>query len=146
MENIEHDMTETLITLASDIVAAHVSNNSIAGDELPSLIQNVYGALAGLTGKGASSEVPPEPAVSIRSSIKPDSITCLDCGKKMKMLKRHISTDHGLTTDEYRQRWNLPADYPLVAPNYAEKRRELAKKIGLGRKPGQKRGRKKKAA
>ena len=146
MENIENDMTETLITLASDIVAAHVSNNSVAGEELPALIQNVYGALAGLTGNNAASAPPPEPAVSIRSSIKPDSITCLDCGKKMKMLKRHLSTDHGLSTDEYRQRWSLPADYPLVAPNYAEKRRELAKKIGLGRKPGQKRGRKKKAA
>jgi predicted transcriptional regulator len=136
--------SETLITLASDIVAAHVSNNSVAGEELPSLIQNVYGALAGLTGAGAAAAPPPEPVVSIRSSIKPDSITCLDCGKKMKMLKRHLSTDHGYTTDQYRQRWNLPGDYPLVAPNYAEKRRELAKKIGLGRKPGQKRGRKKK--
>jgi predicted transcriptional regulator len=146
MENLEHDMTETLITLASDIVAAHVSNNSVGGDELPSLIQNVYGALASLTGPGAAAAPPPEPAVSIRSSIKPDSITCLDCGKKMKMLKRHLSTDHGLTTDQYRQRWNLPADYPLVAPNYAEKRRQLAKDIGLGRKPGQKRGRKKKVA
>lgn len=146
MENTEHDMTETLITLASDIVAAHVSNNSVASEELPQLIQNVYGALAGITGSKVAAETPPEPAVSIRASIKPDSITCLDCGKKMKMLKRHLSTDHGLTTDEYRQRWNLPADYPLVAPNYAEKRRELAKKIGLGRKPGQKRGRRKKAA
>jgi len=146
MENIEQDMTETLITLASDIVAAHVSNNSVAGEELPALIKNVYTALAGLTGSTAASAPPPEPAVSIRSSIKPDSITCLDCGKKMKMLKRHISTDHGLSTDAYRQRWNLPADYPLVAPNYAEKRRELAVKIGLGRKPGQKRGRKKKGA
>jgi predicted transcriptional regulator len=146
METIEHDMTETLITLASDIVAAHVSNNSVAGDELPSLIQNVYGALAGLTGASAAAAPPPEPAVSIRSSIKPDSITCLDCGKKMKMLKRHLSTDHGLTTDQYRQRWGLAADYPLVAPNYAEKRRALAKEIGLGRKPGQKRGRKKKVA
>jgi len=146
MDNSENDMTETLITLASDIVAAHVSNNSVSVEELPSLIEKVYGALSGLTGSGSATAAPPEPAVSIRSSIKPDSITCLDCGKKMKMLKRHLSTDHGLSTDEYRQRWNLPADYPLVAPNYAEKRRELAKKIGLGRKPGQKRGRKKKVA
>ena len=145
METIENDMTETLITLASDIVAAHVSNNSVAVEDLPPLIENVYGALAGLAGVGAAAEPPREPAVSVRSSIKPDSITCLDCGKKMKMLKRHLSTDHGLTTDEYRQRWGLNADYPLVAPNYAAKRRELAKKIGLGRKPGQKRGRKKKA-
>jgi predicted transcriptional regulator len=146
METIENDMTETLITLASDIVAAHVSNNSVAVEELPTLIESVYGALSGLAAGGGANEAPPEPAVSIRSSIKPDSITCLDCGKKMKMLKRHLSTDHGLTTDEYRQRWGLNADYPLVAPNYAAKRRELAKKIGLGRKPGQKRGRKKKTA
>jgi predicted transcriptional regulator len=143
MTTAENDLTETLITLTSDIVSAHVGNNSVAGEELPALIRNIYGALAGLTGKSAAAAPPPEPAVSIRSSIKPDSITCLDCGRKMKMLKRHLSTDHGLSTDEYRQRWHLPADYPLVAPNYAEKRRELAKKIGLGRKPGQKRGRKK---
>ena len=146
MEEIAIDMTETLITLTSDIVAAHVSNNNVEVEELPNLIENVYGALSGLGKPAEEVEVLPEPAVSIRASIKPDSITCLDCGKKMKMLKRHLSTDHGLTPDEYRKRWGLPADYPLVAPNYAEKRRELAKKIGLGRKPGQKRGRKKKAA
>lgn len=146
METDEQDMTETLITLTSDVVAAHVSNNSVAVDDVPGLIEKVFGALSGL-GKGAAeAATPPEPAVSIRSSVKPDYVVCLDCGKKMKMLKRHLSTDHGLTTDEYRQRWGLPADYPLVAPNYAERRRELAKKIGLGRKPGQRRGRKKKAA
>ena len=143
MEAIDTDMTETLITLTSDIVAAHVSNNSVAVEDVPSLIANVYGALAGLGHEEAAVEAPPEPAVSIRSSIKPDSIACLECGKKMKMLKRHLSTDHGLTTEEYKTRWNLNADYPLVAPNYAEKRRELAVKIGLGRKPGQKRGRRK---
>ena len=138
--------SETLITLASDIVAAHVSNNSVAIDEVPGLIEKIYGTLSALGGAAAAAANPPEPAVSIRASVKPDYVVCLDCGKKMKMLKRHISTDHGLTTDEYRQRWGLNADYPLVAPNYAAKRRELAKKIGLGRKPGQKRGRKKKAA
>jgi len=146
MDTTETDMTETLITLASDIVAAHVSNNSVAVDEVPALIEKVYGALSALGKAAAEAANPPEPAVSIRASVKPDYIVCLDCGKKMKMLKRHLSTDHGLTTDEYRQRWGLNADYPLVAPNYAAKRRELAKKIGLGRKPGQKRGRKKKAA
>jgi predicted transcriptional regulator len=146
MENIEHDMTETLITLASDIVAAHVSNNSVAGEELPSLIQNVYGALAGLTGSKTAAAPPPEPAVSIRASVKPDYIVCLEDGKKLKMLKRHLRTSYNMSPEEYRARWNLPADYPMVAPNYAEKRRELAKKIGLGRKPGQKRGRKKKVA
>ena len=135
---------ETLITLTSDIVAAHVSNNNVALDEVPTLIATVYGALESL-GKDAAAR-PSEPAVSIRASVRPDYVVCLDCGKKMKMLKRHLTTDHGLTADEYRQRWGLNADYPLVAPNYAAKRRELAKKIGLGRKPGQKRGRKKKAA
>lgn len=135
------DTGEMLITLTSDIVAAHVSNNSVAVEDVPTLIANIYGALAGLGQEVAVEVLQREPAVSIRSSVKPDSITCLECGKKLKVLKRHLSTDHALTTDEYRQRWSLPASYPLVAPNYAEKRRELAKRIGLGRKAGQKRGR-----
>jgi len=137
------DVTEMLITLTSDIVTAHVANNNVDVDALPALIENVYGALAGL-GKTAEVETPPEPAVSVRASIKNDHIVCLEDGKKMKMLKRHLMTDHGMTPDEYRERWNLPSDYPMVAPDYAEKRRELAKKIGLGRKPGQRRGRRKK--
>ena len=145
MATIENDVSETLITLTSDIVAAHVSNNSVAVDELPALIKNVYGALSGL-GAAAQEEARPEPAVSIRASVKPDHLVCLEDGKKMKMLKRHLMTDHGLTPAEYRTRWGLPADYPMVAPDYAEKRRVLAKQIGLGRKPGQKRGRRKKAA
>ena len=140
MENIENDTAEMLITLTSDIVAAHVSNNNVAVDEVSSLIANVYGALAGLGTGGVQEEVAPDPAVSIRSSVKKDHITCLDCGKKMKMLKRHLTTEHGMSVDEYRARWNLSSDYPMVAPDYAETRRDLAKKIGLGRKPGQKRG------
>jgi len=146
MDNAENDMNETLITLTSDIVAAHVSNNSVSGDELSSLITSVYGALAGLGQSVPVVEVLPEPAVSIRSSVKPDFIVCLEDGKKLKMLKRHLMTHYNLTPDQYRQRWSLPADYPMVAPNYAEKRRELAKKIGLGRKPGARRGRKPKVA
>ena len=142
MATIETDMSETLITLTSDIVAAHVSNNGVAVDELPLLIQNVYGALAGL-GAAPQAEEKRDPAVSIRSSVKSDHIVCLEDGKKMKMLKRHLMTDHGLTPAEYRTRWGLPADYPMVAPDYAEKRRTLAKQIGLGRKPGQRRGRRK---
>ena len=145
MTSFESDVAETLITLTSDIVAAHVSNNSVAVDEVPTLIQNVYGALAGLGSAPAAPEKL-EPAVSIRSSIKNDHIVCLEDGKKMKMLKRHLMTDHGLTPAEYRVRWGLPADYPMVAPDYAEKRRTLAKEIGLGRKPGQRRGRRKKTA
>ena len=145
MQDFDTDMTETLITLTSDIVAAHVSNNNVDVDEVPTLINNVYSALSGLDPSGAAAEEVPEPAVSIRSSVKKDHLVCLDCGKKMKMLKRHLSTEHGLTPDEYRARWNLSADYPMVAPDYAATRRDLAVKIGLGRTPGQKRGRKKKA-
>ena len=143
MATIENDKSEMLITLTSDIVAAHVSNNSVSAAEVTALIQNVYGALAGL-GTAPQVEAKPEPAVSIRSSIKNDHIVCLEDGKKMKMLKRHLMTDHGLTPAEYRARWGLAADYPMVAPDYAEKRRVLAKQIGLGRKPGQRRGRRKK--
>ncbi len=146
MEEIALDMRETLITLTSDIVAAHVSNNNVAVEDVPQLITSVFGALSGLGGETSTPEAPPEPAVSIRTSIKKDHIVCLDCGKKMKMLKRHLSTEHGMTPDEYRARWNLGPDYPLVAPDYANTRRDLAKKIGLGRKPGQKRGRRKKSA
>jgi len=113
-------------------------------EEVPALIQNVYGALAGL-GAAPQVEAKPEPAVSIRASVKNDHIVCLEDGRKMKMLKRHLMTDHGLTPAEYRARWGLPADYPMVAPDYAEKRRLVAKEIGLGRKPGQRRGRRKKA-
>jgi len=143
MASLDRDI-ETLITLTSDIVAAHVSNNSLGVEDVPALIENVYGALAGL-GAAAQVEVKPEPAVSIRASIKNDHIVCLEDGKKMKMLKRHLMSDHGLTPAEYRARWALPADYPMVAPDYAEKRRTLAKKIGLGRMPGQRRGRRNKA-
>ena len=127
MSEIENDMRETLITLTSDIVAAHVSNNSVAVSDLPVLISNVYSALAGLNPSQPVAEPLPEPAVSIRSSIKNDHIVCLEDGKKLKMLKRHLMTRYSMTPDQYRQRWNLPADYPMVAPAYAEKRRELAK-------------------
>jgi predicted transcriptional regulator len=143
MDAVQADMNETLITLTSDIVAAHVSNNSVAVNEVAALITNVYTALAGLGQAAVAAEVTPEPAVSVRASIKPDYIVCLEDGKKLKMLKRHLMTHYNLTPDQYRARWNLPADYPMVAPNYAERRRELAVKIGLGRKPGAKRGRKK---
>ncbi|KUO56629.1 MAG: transcriptional regulator [Sphingomonadales bacterium BRH_c3] len=146
MDTTEADMKETLITLTSDIVAAHVSNNSVAVDDVPSLISNVFVALSSLGGGATVAEARPEPAVSIRASVKKDHVVCLDCGKKMKMLKRHLSTEHGMTPDEYRARWELGPDYPLVAPNYAETRRKLAKQIGLGKIPGQKRGRRKKPA
>jgi predicted transcriptional regulator len=125
---------ETLITLTADIVAAHVSNNSVAVNDLPQLIANVHGALAALNGPSSLPEAKPEPKVPIRSSIKPDYIVCLEDGKKLKMLKRHLMTHYSLTPDQYRQKWGLNSDYPMVAPNYAEQRRALAKAIGLGTK------------
>ncbi|OYY65075.1 MULTISPECIES: MucR family transcriptional regulator [unclassified Sphingomonas] len=128
------EVQETLITLTADIVAAHVSNNSVAVSDLPVLIANVHTALAGLGGPVIEPEVKQEPAVSIRASIKPDFIVCLEDGKKLKMLKRHLMTHYQMTPEQYRAKWNLPADYPMVAPNYAEQRRTLAKKIGLGTK------------
>jgi predicted transcriptional regulator len=132
---------DMLLTLTADIVAAHVSNNSVAVNDLPNLIQNVHSALTGISGSSSAPEARPEPKVSIRSSIKPDYIVCLEDGKKQKMLKRHLMTNHGMTPDEYRQKWGLSADYPMVAPNYAEQRRALAKSIGLGTKRRKTRGR-----
>jgi predicted transcriptional regulator len=111
-----------------------VSNNSVAVNDLPNLIQNVHQALSGITSFATRADDKQEPKVSIRSSIKPDYITCLECGKKQKMLKRHLMTSHETTPAEYRQKWNLSSDYPMVAPNYAEQRRALAKSIGLGTK------------
>ncbi|MDG5489374.1 MucR family transcriptional regulator [Sphingomonas sp. FW199] len=126
------EINETLVTLTADIVAAHVSNNSVAVSDLPLIIQNVHNALAGLGTVAPEPEVKQEPAVSVRASIKPDYIVCLEDGKKLKMLKRHLMTHYQMTPEQYRAKWNLPADYPMVAPNYAEQRRSLAKKIGLG--------------
>ncbi|MDR6849495.1 putative transcriptional regulator [Sphingomonas sp. BE270] len=129
-----NELQETLITLTADIVAAHVSNNSVAVSDLPVLIAHVHGALSNLGGPAPIEVVKQEPAVSVRSSIKPDFIVCLEDGKKLKMLKRHLMTHYQMTPEQYRTKWNLPADYPMVAPNYAEQRRTLAKKIGLGTK------------
>ena len=125
---------DTLLTLTADIVAAHVSNNSVAVNDLPQLIANVHSALAGLGGPSSVPEAKPEPKVPVRLSIKPDYIVCLEDGKKLKMLKRHLMTHYQMTPDQYRQKWGLNSDYPMVAPNYAEQRRTLAKAIGLGTK------------
>ena len=128
--------------MTADIVAAHVSNNSVAVNDLPNLIQNVHrrtdGYFVGRRGRRKRSRSRKSP---IRASIKPDYIVCLEDGKKQKMLKRHLMTNHGMTPDEYRQKWGLAADYPMVAPNYAEQRRTLAKSIGLGTKRRKTRGR-----
>ena len=128
---IEHN---DLLALTADIVSSHVSNNSVSVNDVPQLIQNVFATLAGLT-SAAEPEVPlAQPAVPIRQSVKPDYIVCLEDGRKLKMLKRHLMTAYGMTPDDYRAKWGLPADYPMVAPNYAESRRQLAKSIGLGTK------------
>ena len=142
MSQESNDVTELLITLTADIVAAHVSNNSVAVSDVSTLISNVHAALSGISEPAIVVEAALEPAVPIRNSIKRDFIVCLDDGKKLKMLKRHLMTHYGMTPDDYRAKWGLPAEYPMVAPAYAEQRRELAKAIGLGRAPGS--GRKKK--
>lgn len=125
-----------LIELTADIVAAYVSSNNISADGLTALIQDVHSALHRTsTGVVAPEEKePPAPAVSVKRSVTPDYIICLEDGKRFKSLKRHLRTHFDLTPDEYRRKWGLPADYPMVAPNYAKARSSLAKKMGLGRK------------
>ena len=131
------NQTELLVTLTSDIVAAHVSNNSVAVGDVATLVANVHSALSALNQPVEAPAEKQEPAVSVRSSVKPDYIVCLEDGKKLKMLKRHLMTRYQMTPDEYRAKWGLPADYPMTAPNYAQQRKDLAVKIGLGRKPRQ---------
>lgn len=124
-----------MVSLTSGIVSAYVSNNAVATGDLPGLIEAVYGSLNSIGTPAAGPQVEQKPAVSVKKSVTNTAVTCLECGKGQKMLKRHLATAHGLTPEEYRAKWNLPGDYPMVAPDYAEKRRDLAKKIGLGRKP-----------
>ena len=123
-----------LLELTAEIVSAHVSNNPVNVGELPQLIQDIYRTLA-LVGASMSEPERPQPAIPIKKSITPDYIICLEDGKQLKMLKRHLKTAYDMTPEEYRERWNLPPDYPMVAPNYAKHRSNLAKKIGLGTKP-----------
>ncbi|WP_394886315.1 MucR family transcriptional regulator [Mesorhizobium sp. AaZ16] len=131
----DFNKTDT-IGLTVDVIAAYVSNNPVPVSELPSLIAQVHQSLAGLS---TASEMTPleklTPAVPIKKSVTPEYIVCLDDGKKFKSLKRHLKTTFGITPEEYRAKWNLPVDYPMVAPAYAAARSELAKKMGLGRKP-----------
>lgn len=132
-----------VLRMAVDIVSAYVGNNTVAAAQVPEVINTVFSSLTSLNGAqtDAGGE-PPKPAVSIRSSVKPDYIVCLEDGKKLKMLKRHLRAAYNMTPDEYRAKWGLPADYPMVAPNYAAQRSEFAKQIGLGRKKAsRKRGR-----
>ena len=123
-----------LLELTTEIVAAHVGNNTVAPDDLPQLIQDIYKTLSAVGNSQAAAEKP-RPAVPVKKSIFPDYIICLEDGKKLKMLKRHLKTAYNMSPEEYRERWGLLPDYPMVAPNYAKHRSNLAKKIGLGTKP-----------
>jgi predicted transcriptional regulator len=125
----------SLITLTADIVAAHVSNNSVAVGDVGNLVQRVYEALASLNQDAAEqSPAAKVPVVSVRASVKPDYIVCMECGKKQKTLRRHLQTAHGMTPAQYRHDYGLPDTYPMTSPNYSEQRRDMAKTIGLGRK------------
>ncbi len=130
----EEENGNDLLGLTEKIVSAHVANNRMSGANLPDLIRAVYAALDNVR-TGAATPSLPKPVVPIKRSVTPNYIVCLEDGRKLKMLKRHLKTDHNLTPKEYRERWGLPSDYPIVAPAYAEQRSVLAKKIGLGRKP-----------
>ena len=126
---------EGMIDLAADIVAAYVSKNTVPASELPGLIRDVFGALDQVSKQPAEAEAAElKPAVAVRRSVTPDYIICLEDGKKFKSLKRHLRTHYDLSPEEYREKWGLPLDYPMVAPNYARARSDLAKKMGLGQK------------
>jgi predicted transcriptional regulator len=136
----EKPNTMELLALTTQIVAAHAGHNAVAPADLPQLIQDVYRTLL-TVGAGAAAPERPKPAVPVKKSVFPDYIVCLEDGKRLKMLKRHLKTAYNMTPEDYRERWGLGADYPMVAPNYAKHRSNLAKKIGLGTTP-RKRGRK----
>jgi len=123
---------QALLPMVTEIVAAHLSNNTVPVGDIPRLINEVYGALTGLGAGSPVVALSQEPAVPIKKSVQADHIICLEDGKKLKMLKRHLRTVYGLSPEQYREKWNLPADYPMVAPNYAKKRSSLARQIGLG--------------
>lgn len=129
-----------LLRMTADVVSAYVGKNTLSVGQVSEVIKSVYGSFSALSGEGAGLHGEGlKPAVPVRKSIMPDYIVCLEDGKKLKMLKRHLRTTYRLTPDEYRAKWGLPADYPMVAPNYAAQRSAFAKKIGLGRKPGRRR-------
>ncbi len=130
---------ESLLHLTSQIVAAHVSKNEVAPTDLSALIRNVYSTLATL-GEAPAAADRPQPAIAVKKSVTPEYIICLEDGKKLKMLKRHLKTAYDMTPEDYREKWGLPADYPMVAPNYARHRSSLAKKIGLGTRARRGRG------
>jgi len=125
---------EDMLRMTTEVVSAYVGNNMLPAAQIPEVIKTVYSSLADLSGKPRWESEPPKPAVPIRRSVTPDYIVCLEDGKKLKMLKRHLRTNYNMTPEEYRAKWGLPPDYPMVAPNYAKQRSEFAKRIGLGRK------------
>ncbi|HSE73258.1 MAG TPA: MucR family transcriptional regulator [Dongiaceae bacterium] len=129
---VEEAKKNGLLSMVTDIVSAHLSHNTVPMGDIPRLIHDVYGALTGLGQIPARSAERLEPAVPVKKSVTADYIVCLEDGKKLKMLKRHLRTAYGLTPEQYREKWSLPADYPMVAPNYAKKRSSLARQIGLG--------------
>ena len=139
--DIQGQKSDDILKLATEIVAAYVSNNTVPTQQLAEIIRAIHASLAGLDSEAPPSAGGEAPAVPIKKSVTPDFIVCLEDGKKLKMLKRHLRTAFNLTPDTYRAKWGLPADYPMVAPNYAAQRSAFAKKIGLGRKPGVRRGR-----
>jgi predicted transcriptional regulator len=133
----EQPKNQEILALTTNIVSAHLSNNTVPAAEIPALIERIYKTLSGVGGDAPVTSVSaerPQPAVPIRKSVMPDYIVCLEDGKKLKMLKRHLQTAYKMTPEQYRERWGLPADYPMVAPNYAKTRSRLAKDIGLGTK------------
>jgi predicted transcriptional regulator len=132
---VDSKETNDILELTTEIVSSHVGNNSVAVQDIPELIRQVYGTLTTIDQAPSAQPDRPPAAVSVKRSITPDYIICLEDGRKLKMLKRHLKTAYNMTPEEYRERWGLPADYPMVAPNYARQRSELAKKIGLGTKP-----------
>jgi len=148
--NIRHgmgkDSEDDILKLVTEIVSAYVSKNPVAAHELPGIIKNVHATLGGFAGETSGrTALPRAPAVSVKKSVQPDYIVCLEDGKRLKMLKRYLRSRYKLSPSEYRERWNLPPDYPMVAPNYAQKRSDFAKKIGLGKGEGRKGKRHKKS-
>lgn len=141
---VETISRDEMMRMAVDIVAAYVGQNQVASSQIPEIIRTVFDSLSGLDGQGKADAEPAKPAVPIRRSVTDDYIVCLEDGKKLKMLKRHLRTTYGMTPEEYRAKWGLAPDYPMVAPNYAKQRSEFAKKIGLGRQSGARKGGRKK--
>ncbi|HXV23020.1 MAG TPA: MucR family transcriptional regulator [Alphaproteobacteria bacterium] len=136
-EHADWVTAEEILRMTAEVVSAYLSNNLLPAHQISEVIHTVHTSLKALgTGKGESTSEPPKPAVPVKKSVTPDYIVCLEDGKKLKMLKRHLRSTYGMTPEEYRAKWGLPADYPMVAPNYARQRSEFAKQIGLGRNSG----------